>query len=292
MSEFRPFLDGEAQRVHSDPGALDAVRRRAERRRVIRRAAAGAVALAIAAGSLGLAYAAFLPDRQARPAGAPVPAPTTTSGTEPIAVIVEATSERVASAAATLIEAEGSFIHPSGVDLNIAVVEDASPESVTRLFCSGVAEPVGVRIRDSVFPGAELHGRIDPGSILVKVGQDFEREHRSLIAATPPAFLEIRAFVNDFLRARRTAAGAGTYLGENARAAYAAHEGGLDLLGYATHADRARVMTYDKLSPDRHRVTIRFDRDGPDTPPVTETLLIGWESGDVIVVLDAERRSA
>src|SRR5688572_11675851 len=75
MSEFRPFLDREARQVHGDPGALDAVLRRAERRRTMHRAAAGAVALAIAGGSLGLAYAAFRPDREVRPIG-PVPGPT------------------------------------------------------------------------------------------------------------------------------------------------------------------------------------------------------------------------
>jgi hypothetical protein len=217
------------------------------------------------------------------PAGGPVPGPTTTARPERIAVIVEATSERVAGAAARLIVAEeGPF-----VELHISVVDDGSPE--TRLFCSGPAEPIAARIRDAVFPGAELHGRIDPLSILVKVGEDFERANRALIAATPPAFLEIRAFVNDFLQARRTASGAGTYLGEDARTAYAGHEGGLDLLGYATRADRARVVSYDKLSPDRHRVTVRFNVAGPDSGVVWETLLIGWLGGDAIVVLDAER---
>ncbi|MGH2674276.1 MAG: hypothetical protein ACRDKA_10615 [Actinomycetota bacterium] len=40
-----------------------------------------------------------------------------------------------------------------------------------------------------------------------------------------------------------------------AQDAYASHERGLDLLGYATGPDLidARIVTYDKLSPDRHR---------------------------------------
>ncbi len=94
-----------------------------------------------------------------------------------------------------------------------------------------------------------------------------------------------------FLEARRQRSGAGTYLGEDARAAYASHERGLDLLGYAAGPGPvdARIVSYDKLSPDRHRVVIRFNVSGPNTPAVWETLLVGWGGGDVFVVIDAER---
>jgi hypothetical protein len=107
-----------------------------------------------------------------------------------------------------------------------------------------------------------------------------------------PAAEEVQAFVEQFLEARRGRSGAGTYLGEDARAAYASHEEGLDLLGYAASNDlvRARVVGYDKHSPHRHRVVVGFrlrSSDGPST--VWETLLIGWRGGDVFVVLDAER---
>jgi hypothetical protein len=104
-----------------------------------------------------------------------------------------------------------------------------------------------------------------------------------------PGSAEIEAFVEAFLEARHDRSGAGTYLGEGARAAYAAHEGGLDLLGYATGGGRAGVVSYDKLSPERHRVAVRFDGAGEDPPVVWETLLIEWLGADGFVVLDAER---
>jgi hypothetical protein len=102
-----------------------------------------------------------------------------------------------------------------------------------------------------------------------------------------PAFEEVEAFVEGFLEARRDRAGAGTYLGEDARAAYASHEGGLDLLGYATGPAQSRIVSYDKLSPARHRVVVRFHRS--EAASVKERLLVGWRGGDVFVILDAER---
>jgi hypothetical protein len=397
MSEFRPFLDRVASRVHADPGTLDAVLRRAERRRALRRVAAGAVALGIAAGSLGLAYAAFRPDREARPSGAPVPGPTTTPRAIPAPVGVLLTNasrtEAAADLAAALLRSEGMARWVDVSDREATgVAEGEAASAQTTIFCHPNAEDVARSLRDRFFPGAELQGRIDPDSILVAVGDDFVRDNEALLAnfltvrrfmarrvegsgaevflsddaaleyaegisgldlygytegglvdvtelhpsedesvvamvrilgpgtvsealtvgdhdpengqpevlaaerlpaggPQGPAFEEVRAFVDAFLESRRQASGAGTYLGEDARAAYASHERGLDLLGYATGADLigARIVTYDKLSPKRHRVTIRFEVAGPKTPIVWETLIIWWEGGDVFVVLDAER---
>jgi hypothetical protein len=395
MSELRPFLDRVARRIHADPGTLDQVLRRAERRRTLRRTAAGAVALAIAAGSLSLAYAAFLPDRQARPVAGPTTTPQATPTPWVRIVVTNASAtEGAAELAAAMLAAEG--VPPDVVDVSdrqvIGAAEGEPASGRTTIFCHPDAEEVALSLRDRFFAGAELQGRIDPDSILVAVGNDFVRDNevalanfltvrsfmtrraqgsgaeaflsddaardyaegpglslygytvgaRSRITAlhpgedgsaravvridadatgyetltvgdhdpedgvpeiltaelneapTPvvgPAFDEVEAFVEGFLEARRQRFGAGTYLGDDARAAFASHERGLDLLGYAAGPGPVdvRIVSYDKLSPDRHRVAIRFNVSGPDTPAVWETLLIGWGGGDVFVVLDAER---
>jgi hypothetical protein len=393
MSEFRPFLDREARRVHADPGALEAVLRRAERRRTWRRAAAGAVALAIAGGSLGLAYAAFRPDREARPAREPVPGPTPIPQAMPgpsVLVTSASATEGAAEFAAAILTAAGS--PPEVVDISYrdsAGAEDAEEAQGTTIFCHPTVEGLAVTLRDRFFPGADLQGRIDPDTIVVAVGDDFIRDNGTMfenfmtvrsfmtrraegngaeaflsddaarefaegtnglslygytegarfwvaalhpgeddtavaevrivahgtgserltvgdrdprdgvpeilaaeIGVLPgPALPEVEAFVEGFLDARRLRSGAGAYLGEDARTAYASHEGGLDLLGYAAGPGPvdARIVAYDKLSPDRHRVAVRFDAAGEDSPVVWETLLIGWLGADQFVVLDAER---
>lgn len=394
MSELRPFLDREARRVHAEPGALDGVLRRAERRRTLRRTAAGAVALAIVAGSLGLAYAAFHPDRQARPVAGPTTTPEATPTPWVRIVVTNASAtEGAAELAAAMLAAEG--VPPEAVEVSnrqvIGAAEGETASGRTTIFCHPNAEEVALSLRDRFFAGAELQGRIDPDSILVAVGDDFVRDNevplanfltvrsfmtrraqgsgaeaflsddaardytegpglslygytvgarfritalhpgedgsaRAVVridadatgyetltvgdhdpedgvpeiltaelneAPTPvvgPAFDEVEAFVEGFLEARRQRFGAGTYLGDDARAAFASHERGLDLLGYAAGPGPVdvRIVSYDKLSPDR-RVAIRFNVSGPDTSAVWETLLIGWGGGDVFVVLDAER---
>jgi hypothetical protein len=174
--------------------------------------------------------------------------------------------------------------------------------------------------------GLELFGYVDGGFrvISIRPGEEggfvvvvlaFEREETLLVGdpdpgdgrdqvqilsatltegpapAAGPTVDEVTAFVEAFLEARRDRSGAGTYLGEDARAAYAAHERGLDLLGYAAGPGpvEARIVAYDKLSADRHRVVVRFGGAGEDTSAVWETLLIGRKGGEVSVVLDAER---
>ncbi len=68
MSDLRDSLDREASTIRADSDALGAVRRRAARHRRVRRGIAGAVAIAIGAAGIGLAYTAFAPDRSRRPA--------------------------------------------------------------------------------------------------------------------------------------------------------------------------------------------------------------------------------
>jgi hypothetical protein len=391
MSDLRGPLDHEAGKVYADPRALDEVIRRAERRRRARRIATGVVALAVAAGSLGLAYAAFRTGADTRPAGRPVPGPTNTPEVEPapVGVIVANGSDTEAAgdfAAALLV---GEAVAPDVV----IVTRPATHRAVTTIHCHPGREDEALRLRDELFPGAELRPRIDPRTLLVAVGDDFVRDNRKMfehymtvrgfmnrrtqgsgaeaylseaaardyangvggldlyayaeggrfqitsifgtqdedsIAAVrimgqnrtkvesitvgdtepqdgrveilstalgegpkpgpAPTSDQVTAFVEAFLEARHDRSGAGTYLGEDARAAYAAHERGLDLLGYAAGPGPvdARIVAYDKVSAERNRVVVRFGGAGADTSAVWETLMIGWKGGD-LVVLDAER---
>ncbi|MGH2678294.1 MAG: hypothetical protein ACRDHB_08045 [Actinomycetota bacterium] len=136
-----------------------------------------------------------------------------------------------------------------------------------------------------------LVGDPDPGDGHDQVQILSARLTEAPSSAESPTTDEVEAFVEAFLEARHDRSGAGTYLGEDARAAYAAHEGGLDLLGYAAGPGplEARVVVYDELSPERHRVAVRFDGAGVDPPVVWETLLIERLGADEFEVLDAER---
>lgn len=71
MDELKQHLDDEARRVEAAPGALEALKRRAGRRRVTRQIGTGTLALAVAAGGFALAWNAF----QSRPAGQPLVGP-------------------------------------------------------------------------------------------------------------------------------------------------------------------------------------------------------------------------
>ncbi|HYZ10452.1 MAG TPA: hypothetical protein VE962_00995, partial [Actinomycetota bacterium] len=103
-----------------------------------------------------------------------------------------------------------------------------------------------------------------------------------------PGVEQIRIFVRQFLRARRHASGAGAFLGEDARDAYASHEDGLDLLGYATSDDLlgTHIVGFDKLSPERSLVRVRFSLPGRD---IFESLTVERLGQTILVIADAER---
>ena len=109
----------------------------------------------------------------------------------------------------------------------------------------------------------------------------------------PDPYEEVRAFVRGFLKARRDASGAGTYLGEDAREAYASHVDGLDLLRYAADRDliETRIVKYDRLSTDRHQVVVAFTvaRASGEPGRTFELLTIERLGEDGFVVADAER---
>jgi hypothetical protein len=108
------------------------------------------------------------------------------------------------------------------------------------------------------------------------------------ISPPDPMLDQIRMFVRQFLRARREASGAGTYLGEDARAAFASHENGLDLLGYAARDELlgAHIVRFDKLSAERSLVQVRFSLPDRD---IFERLTVERLGQTILVIADAER---
>lgn len=108
----------------------------------------------------------------------------------------------------------------------------------------------------------------------------------------PGPYEEVRAFVEGFLKARREASGAGTYLGGDAREAYASHQDGLDLLRYAADQDLTdtRIVKYDRLSSRQHLVVVRFTVQRPDGSVTRTFELLTIEPLDGgFVVADAKR---
>lgn len=398
MPDLHDSLENEARRVRSEPGALGAVLERAGRRRRTRRIASGVLALAVAGGGIGLAYAAFRPTRDLRPGG-PLPGPTTSVSPDPVAfeglsIGNRSSQEGAAEFARALLASEGV-----AADLMLLRAQEGNSEATT-IHSHSSRQADAVSLRDRFFPDAELVSRIDPGSetLLVAIGNDFLHEHErefelfmtvrsfmtrrvegagaeaflsddaadqyadgqnglslygytqgggfqiqvfhrgedeaavvELVTWAPPAaddfvlerltvgdhdpedgrpeilaaeltgpqgpaYEEVRPFVRGFLKARRLASGAGTYLGEDARDAYASHEDGLDLLRYAASEDLrfSRIVQYDKLSPDRHRVVVLFVLSRPAAgefePERIHEVLTIEPLDEGFVVADAERR--
>lgn len=393
MPDLHDFLDDEARRVRSEPGALGQVLDQANRRRRTKRIATGALALAVAAGGIGLAFAAFRPSRSIHPATGPAPgpseSPTPVSDLGVVLVGDRSSIEGAGEFARALLLGEGIRAEPM-----LLRAGDRNNE-ITTIHFHPSREADVLELRDRYFPEAELRPRTRADTVLVAVGNDFVQNHeegfelfmlirsfmtrrveglgaepflaeaaarqyangllglslyeysehgtffisriepvsdRALTAeaiiVTPagrdavvierisagstgpedvppqilsaeirgpgPPYQEIQAFVNDFLDARRTASGAGTYLGEDAREAFAAHEGRLDLLRYAADPDlvEARIVKYDRSSNERHLVVVRFTVERRDGGWVRafEALTIEAHDGG-FVVADAERVS-
>ena len=384
MPDLHDSLDNEARRVRSEPGALGDVLDRANRRRRTRRITSGILALAIAGGGIGLAFAAFRSTDQLQPGTGPVPGPSVTTSPEVrsipgLDISNDTSTEGAAEFTVALLAGEG--IVPRTVFVQGGALE------TTTIHCHPLREDEAIWLRDRFFPGAELRPRIDAETILVRLGEDFLRDHdpqfgafmtvrsfmtrrvegsgaelflsagasegfddelapslygyvrggafliRTLIPrddgtavvevdivtpeggdavaserltvgdsapqdgrpdilavelTSPPdtGWEQIRIFVRQFLRARRQASGAGTFLGTDARNAYASHEGGLDLLGYASGGSRSHIVAFDKLSPERSLVQVRFSGLGGH---VFEALTVERLGQTMFVIADAER---
>lgn len=87
MDELRQHLDDEARRVEAAPDALEALKRRAGRRRVTRQIGTGTLALAVAAGGFALAFAAFRDPPAGRPLVGPSGSISPTSGPTIVTVV-------------------------------------------------------------------------------------------------------------------------------------------------------------------------------------------------------------
>ena len=388
MPDLHDFLDDEAHRVRSNPGALSAVVERAHRRRRATRLVTGVVAVAIAAGGIGLTYAAFDFGTTLRPGGGPLPgpSPSVTPDVRSIPGLVlsnDSTTQGAAEFAAALLAGEGVTPIPD------FVAARGGSSEVTAIHCHPNREAEAVWLRDRFFQGAELRPRIEADSILVRIGDDFVRRNAEtfelfmtvrsfmtrrvegsgaeallshdaadrfahersgvslyayirggafgiqalipredgtavveVVIVTPeggdavaserltvgdqdpsdgrpeildaeqtsppdPMFEQVRSFVRQFLRARRQASGAGTFLGEEAREAYASNEGGLDLLGYAVTAEGTHIVGFDKLSPELSLVRVRFSTKGRGV--VRERLTVERLGQTILVIADAER---
>jgi hypothetical protein len=378
MPDLRDFLDDEARRVRSEPGALGAVLDRASRRRRSKRIATGALALAVAAGGIGLAFAAFRPARQVEPGNVPVPGPRPSISPVDITGLIVTNHTGIQGASEFAV----AMMAAEGVVADVVAVPPEGRSERTAIYSHTLREEEAIDLRDRLFPGAELRPPIDPEVIEIRVGRDFidarsslfesfavvrsfmtrriegggaeaflseeaarqytngvgglslygyaeeapffritaisPNEEASAVASVTigdreeqltlgrgeilaaeliggpigPTVGEVRAFVRGFLEARRETSGAGTYLGEEARHAYASHDGGLDLLRYAADPDlvNARVIRYTRLGPNRYEVLVRFNLSRPVEPlRVYELLTIERLGEDGFVVADAER---
>jgi hypothetical protein len=260
MSDLRDLLDGEARRVRARPEALAAVRRRADRRRRVRRIASGALALAIAAGGIGLAYAAFRPSEGARPAGTPVPGPTPTSDDEtpaPLRVrllngsrvetLVNSTTARLQSEG--LLERRGGYV----------VVEDGFASEVrgsTAIICPPQWDQEAAQLQRWLVPGAEIHGAIpnDRYEITVILGQDFAQRNKDQTLAY--------ALITDFLDRRSRGSGAEALLSAEASRQFEEGPGGLSLYGYTSAPGTTSTLNALWRNRDGWRVVVRIEREG------------------------------
>jgi hypothetical protein len=253
-------MDDEARRVRGSDHALDAVVRRADRRRVIRRATGTFLALAIAAGGIGLAYATFQPGGTQRPAGGPTIGPTpgpTPSGdaATPAAIEVEvanaSTDPRVPTYVASFIEVRGRGVHHGGYRM-VSSVETEGSEVTTVLYEPGF-EAEAERMSTRLFSGAATapDGIAGGAPLRVVVGQDFAERHATAVEA----FELVRRF-----GAERTEPGrADLFLGPDAATYYHGSDGGL--YGYAKGCPAEVWLTEEPTDPGRgHEFYLSFCR--------------------------------
>jgi hypothetical protein len=181
MDELRRALDNEARGVGADPGALQAIRRRAARRRVTRQVGTGAVALAVAVGGFALALSAF----SGPGSGRPMVGPTATVSPGATLVVVAAPEplrSQAQSLAARLAEAgytvEMRPLAPDEVPSHTAVAYavDLRDQAwdIIRRFLPGVSltgsghpgsrPPIEIRLAPSDYPAVTVRVRLLDGS--------------------------------------------------------------------------------------------------------------------------------
>jgi hypothetical protein len=266
MSDLHDELDREARRVRGGTDTLGSVLRRVRRRRMARRAASGAVALAIGAASLLVAYSAFGPGGGVRPAGSPTPGPTPTTDDETpppleIALANGTVRAELPQYAAAVLRYQGVFIRDGGYEIGDRGFPEAEagPYEVTTFFSSPGMEAEAIRLRDALFPGAELRpASPSEGDVLgLIVGEDFARRHREELRAF--------AFVREFMEHRYRGSGAEPFLSEQALAEYDREEGGLSLYGYTAGVEHtSQILAWGTTASGSHRAIVRITTEGSD----------------------------
>ena len=286
MPDLRGRMDDEARRVRAGDDALESVVRRADRRRVARRATGTFLALAVAAGGVGLAYATFRPGNGARPSGGPTAEPTSSAR----APIPEGIHLVVLDAAPALEELPlvsylEHFLNPELQRYRILGATETEGSEVTVLMYQPGYEDEASALRDDFFPGADVrpdHEASD-APLRIVIGEDFEARHG--------AHVRNLATTYDFMwaRVRGQTERVEPLLWASAADQFAAHEGGMDLYAYTQRA------TFEILVVSRNdaqtRIHVRIRQPNEDGyAEAFETLTVGDVDGDgAPEVLSAER---
>lgn len=301
MSDLHGPLDREARRVAAQPGALDAVRKRADRNRRVRRVVTGAVALMIGGAGMAIAFAAFRTETTSRPSAGPSSATPAPSPSNVDATPSSFTLE-VLNATGQGLDAMAPYIFLLFQDAeavgsaSFKVFSDTEERrSTSQILTDFAHEDAAVRIEQTLLPGAQI-GRLPPDSqmdIRVVLGRDFANRELDGIHAYQ--------FVREFMAVRHTGGGAERFLTERAARQYRTHEGGLSLYGYdqGTH-DITEIRRLPQLLAV-FVVVVRIPQ-WPDPEPgdrkmsVYETLHVGRaadpEGGPTdLFILYAERNS-
>lgn len=280
--DLNDLLDAEARRVRGGPDALTLVLRRAGRRRRARRIATGVLALAVAVATFGLAYAAFRPSAQVGPTGQPVPGPsvtptpssTTAQATPPpfeVRVVNVSGTEHGGDLAVAMLR---GAVLPGDIPAEAVRLSDGSEigtaaegaAGTTRIFCHPSLEGDARGLRDVLFPGAELHPRIDADAIVVALGKDFVQENDLQLAN-----LET---VRDFMTRRSSGSGAEPLLSEDALRQFRDHDGGLSLYDYAQDRAFEIVAMFLGEGAQTARIVVRIFEPGAQRTWY-ETLTVG-----------------
>jgi hypothetical protein len=200
MSELRDRLDRESRRVSGDRDALDRIMSRARRRRTARRAAGGALALAIAGAGLGVAYGAFRAPDTARPSVGPTP---TASPSVQVRLLDGADDPGAIRLARALIREAGFRIVEEG--------PAGHTYQTTTIACPSAFDHEAVDIARLLEVDASIVGALPhPGyDLTVYIGEDFETGEYELF----------RGGIGDFINARQDGA-AESYLAPSARDDY------------------------------------------------------------------------
>ena len=278
MSELRGRMDELARRIHAGQDAMDEVVHRAERRRTFRRVGGAVLALAIAGGGIGLAYATFQPGRSTDPAAGPTPGPTPTSDDAtpaPIQVDIAnaSTDSRAPSYLASLLQVRGRGVHHGGYQVISSTETEGSQVSVV-LFDPG-REAEAQRIVTRVLPGATVRPETIPGGaqLRIVVGADFVQSQAEALAAYE--------FIGRFGEARSTADRADLFLAEPAATYYHGNDVG-SLYGYAKGCPYEVRVTEEASEEPGHEFYLVFCGDQAES--WTERVRVDTVDDELLIV--------